>query len=109
MEFKPLEKPMEAYNNFKTPNNVPKYDPRKIKPPVYDTLENEGPYKQKGAERRSEKFNFIKMKTNKAVRPKNDNNQGEEFGGDFKQNQFEQYNMDKDISPMRHKNEYSSP
>ncbi len=31
MEFKPLEKSMEAYKIPNTPNNAPKYDPRKIK------------------------------------------------------------------------------
>lgn len=31
MEFKPLEKSMEAYKIQNTPNNAPKYDPRKIK------------------------------------------------------------------------------
>jgi hypothetical protein len=104
---------MEAYNNFNTPHNGPKYDPRKIKPQIYEPLEGESPYKQKGAEKRSDKFNFIKMKTNKTPKANNDSNQinllGEEFGGNFKQNQFGQYNLENSFSPERRKNDYSSP
>ena len=53
------------------------------------------------------------MKTNKVPKVRNDHNQinliSEELGENYKQNQFEKYNLDNGFSPERRKNDYFSP